>query len=417
MKKIDNISDFEHLFKKEMSGHSTPPPADAWANVAASTAGQSAGILSQASSFLGSATNLLKVALFAGGIAAVGIAVYTENTDTNTSTENIETAPSLTTEEQKEQQTPIINDDSIATLEVDGNKPARQDMSFTKKPTLEAANERSSGAKLSSETTDKKAEAPTEEPNQQSTTKSDITDIKPLPFEISNPKPCLGEEVTLHSQAAGSWYQDGKLLATNSKVVTTSALNKGAIVIALKVGETKTSKTIYVQGSEAQIISTTHDNKHHFSLADQNQIANWYIDDQLVVTNAKECSHVLTKVGEHSIRAVVTNNPCALTTSTTVTTKPVGSIRYYNIITVDGDGKNDVYDVEIEGYENYSIQIFDIESNKPVFFATDPANKWNGKVNNTGIDCPAGSYVAKISYTLIGEAPTTKSTKITLKRP
>ena len=107
MKKIDNISDFEHLFKKEMSGHSTPPPADAWANVAASTAGQSAGILSQASSFLGSATNLLKVALFAGGIAAVGIAVYTENTDTNTSTENIETAPSLTTEEQKEQQTPI----------------------------------------------------------------------------------------------------------------------------------------------------------------------------------------------------------------------------------------------------------------------------------------------------------------------
>ena len=79
MKKIKDISEFENLLKDTLQGHSTPAPPDVWSSVAASTS-QSAGLLAQVTTYFGSATNLLKVALFTGGIAAVGIVIYTENT-------------------------------------------------------------------------------------------------------------------------------------------------------------------------------------------------------------------------------------------------------------------------------------------------------------------------------------------------
>jgi hypothetical protein len=415
MKKIDNISDFEHLFKKEMNGYSTPPPADAWTSVAASTTGQSAGILSQASSFLSSASNLLKVALFAGGIAAVGVVIYTENTGSEVSTVNTDIAVLIDKQEQNKEQTPDSNKADRTTPE-----QKTEDLQYKSTQTSPKINR----AKQAKTLTPKMAVAKTQTQQEAAANKTlisladydDNTDAKPLYFEISNPKPCVGDAITLTSSAAGSWYQDSELIATNATTITTKVTKKGATVLSLTVIDTKTSKTIDVQGSEAQIITAKQDSKHFFSLTDKSQIANWYIDDKLIVTNAKECTNALTQVGEHSIRAVVTNSPCTAPTSITVTTKPVGSIRIYNIITIDGDGKNDEYDVEIEGYINYSIQIFDLD-NMLVFYANNPTNKWNGRIYNEGTECPAGSYVAKISYTLIGEAPTTKNIKLTLKRP
>jgi|AntRauTorckE5430_2_1112549.scaffolds.fasta_scaffold01484_4 hypothetical protein len=417
MKKIDNISDFEHLFKKEMSGHSTPPPADAWANVAASTAGQSAGILSQASSFLASASNVLKVALFAGGIAAVGIVIYTENVGPDVSTATTEITIPVDKKEQKREQTPDLQ-------KVDVTTPGQNTQDTQDKSTQTSPKRKIEKA---AKTTTPKTEVPKTPTKQEVTanktpapiadnTNEVLIDTKPLYFEISNPKPCLGDKITLHSQKAGSWYQDSELLATNVKTITTTVTKKGATLLSLIIRDTKTSKTIDVQGSEAQIVSAKQGNKHFFSLTEKSQIANWYIDDKLIVTNAKECTNALTQVGEHTIRAVVTNSSCTAPASITVTTKPIGSIRIYNIITIDGDGKNDEYDVEIDGYENYSIQIFDLE-NTLIFYANEPANKWNGRLFNEGTECPAGSYVAKISFTLIGEAPTTKNIKLTLKRP
>jgi hypothetical protein len=417
MKKIDNISDFEHLFKKEMSGHSTPPPADAWANVATSTAGKSASILSQASSFLGSASNVLKVALFAGGIVAVGIVIYAENEGSDVSTTTTEITIPLDKKEQKREQTHGLHNEDVTSLEQNTQDTQDKSTQTSTKRNVEKA----------AKTPTPKTEVPKTPTKQEITankipapiadeTNEALVDTKPLYFEISNPKPCLGDKITLQSQKAGSWYQDSELLATNVKIITTTVTKKGATVLSLVIGDTKTSKTIDVQGSEAQIVSAKQGNKHFFSLTEKSQIANWYIDDKLIVTNAKECTNALTLVGEHIVRAVVTNSSCTAPTSITVTTKPIGSIRIYNIITIDGDGKNDEYDVEIDGYENYSIQIFDLE-NTLVFYANEPANKWNGRLYNEGTECPAGSYVAKISYTLIGEAPTTKNIKLTLKRP
>jgi hypothetical protein len=418
MKKIDNISDFEHLFKKEMSGHSTPPPADAWANVATSTAGKSASILSQTSSFLGSASNVLKVALFAGGIAAVGIVIYAENVGSDVSTTTTEITIPVVKKEQKLAQTQGLHSADVTTLEQNTQDTQDKSTQTSPKRNIEKAAKAPTPktevpkTPTKQEVTANKTPAPTAEETNEA-----LVDSEPLYFEISNPKPCLGDKITLQSQKAGSWYQDGELLATNVKIITTTVTKKGATVLSLIIEDTKTSKTIDVQSSEAQIVSATQDGKYLFSLSDKNQIANWYIDSKLLATNAKECRTTLNKVGQHNIRAVVINNPCTAPTSITLETKPIGKITTYDIITIDGDGKNDEYAVEIEGYENYSIQIFDPTTNKEVFYTKDPANKWNGRLYNEGTECPAGSYVAKISYTLIGETPTTENIKLILKRP
>jgi gliding motility-associated-like protein len=93
----------------------------------------------------------------------------------------------------------------------------------------------------------------------------------------------------------------------------------------------------------------------------------------------------------------------------------LGSIVFYEIFTPDGDGVNDFYSVDIVGYENFSLQIFD-NNNRRVFLSQTPDNKWNGKVNNEGSICKNGSYYAKISYKLKGENPQVKSIKLFLKR-
>ncbi|MFB1002576.1 MAG: hypothetical protein QMC70_00335, partial [Bacteroidia bacterium] len=92
MNKFKDISELEQLLKSNLQVHSTPAPPEVWSNVAAST-GQSAGILGQAMSFLNSTTNLMKVALFVGGIAAVGIVIYNENKAPSGAASNQEIAP------------------------------------------------------------------------------------------------------------------------------------------------------------------------------------------------------------------------------------------------------------------------------------------------------------------------------------
>ena len=95
----------------------------------------------------------------------------------------------------------------------------------------------------------------------------------------------------------------------------------------------------------------------------------------------------------------------------------LGSIKFFNVFTPNGDGTNDKYLVEINNYENYQILIYDQVKNQLVFTSDDPENPWNGSLYNQGENCPPGEYIAKIKYTLNGEKIQTKNIKFTLIRP
>ena len=89
-----------------------------------------------------------------------------------------------------------------------------------------------------------------------------------------------------------------------------------------------------------------------------------------------------------------------------------------NIFSPDGDGYNDEYAIDIEGYEKFSMVITDLRGNI-VFQTNNPADSWNGKIGNIGADCPAGieNYAVLIVYQLKGQDEPVKFTdKISIQR-
>ncbi len=62
-----------------------------------------------------------------------------------------------------------------------------------------------------------------------------------------------------------------------------------------------------------------------------------------------------------------------------------------NTFSPNGDGKNDFFNLVAEGYENYHLIIFDRWGLK-VFESNNNNIKWNGLLNNTGGECPDGTY-------------------------
>jgi gliding motility-associated-like protein len=90
-------------------------------------------------------------------------------------------------------------------------------------------------------------------------------------------------------------------------------------------------------------------------------------------------------------------------------------IRIPNVFTPNGDNINDVFKIDIEGEELYDLKIWNRWGGL-VFETTDAKKLWNGKVNNTGTDCPEGTYYYILRYRLRTESEQTVRGTVTLIR-
>jgi gliding motility-associated-like protein len=71
----------------------------------------------------------------------------------------------------------------------------------------------------------------------------------------------------------------------------------------------------------------------------------------------------------------------------------------YNVFTPNStDDKNTEFVIEGESLDEYEIKIFN-RWGESVFKSTDINNSWNGRVDNTGEECPEGTYFYIINYT------------------
>jgi gliding motility-associated-like protein len=93
----------------------------------------------------------------------------------------------------------------------------------------------------------------------------------------------------------------------------------------------------------------------------------------------------------------------------------VTDITIPNVFTPNGDNKNDFFKIDIKGEELYDLKIYNRWGGQ-VFESTNSTNIWNGKVNNSGADCPDGTYYFILTYRLRGKTEQTVRGSITLIR-
>ena len=411
MNKFKDISELEQLLKSNLQVHSTPAPPEVWSNVAAST-GQSAGVLGQAMSFLNSTTNLMKVALFVGGIAAVGIVIYNENKAPSGAASNQEIAPNQPSSTEENPLNILDSVSQTAKNELPSVKASvqQENANKVKKPNRNTENTRKVVATHLSQVPTPEAYQTADKPEAVSPTHKTVPTIR-TDFEISNTQPCKGESVTLSQANPTNWYVNGVQVAQN----TATHILKTPESKVYFVSNGKQTKSINVSSLSARITAEEIEAGKFRCQLEDGLIGNWHLDDKLVHTNASTVDLEIPTVGTHEVKSTIVNHACNATVSKIISIEPIGSVTFYEIFTPDGDGINDFYTVDISAYENFSIQIFD-NNNRRIFLSQSPEHKWNGKVNNEGEACKSGAYYAKISYKLKGEYPQVKSIKLTLNR-
>jgi gliding motility-associated-like protein len=94
---------------------------------------------------------------------------------------------------------------------------------------------------------------------------------------------------------------------------------------------------------------------------------------------------------------------CADTTEDQVCSTFVSQFIPYNVFTPGGDDiLNNTFRVKSEGIEKFDIVIYN-RWGELVFESKDAKFAWNGKVKNTGAECPEGTYFYLINYKIYGK--------------
>lgn len=107
--------------------------------------------------------------------------------------------------------------------------------------------------------------------------------------------------------------------------------------------------------------------------------------------------------------------PCAKDTCQTIRNTFNISVEIPNVFSPNGDGKNDEFKIRIEGEQKYKLIIYNRWGGK-VFESGEAKTMWNGKIDNTGAECPAGVYYYIFDYQLRTENDKSRTGSITLIR-
>ncbi|MBX3101706.1 MAG: fibronectin type III domain-containing protein [Bacteroidetes bacterium] len=109
--------------------------------------------------------------------------------------------------------------------------------------------------------------------------------------------------------------------------------------------------------------------------------------------------HAFAANGYYTVQVTVDNGYCDNTHTLMVDTRYESVVRFPNVFTPNNDGINDHFEVT-EGPSDIIFQVFS-RWGTLVYSTSRLPVRWNGRIENTGTECPEGSYV----YTYKVSAP------------
>lgn len=421
MKKLDNIEQLDALFKQNLDKLEVPAPPEVWANVASSAAVQSSGMVSQFTSYFSSLTNIVKVALFVGGTATVGLMLYKANTP----------KPVPTVEQNNETEvlsnnSPNSQSNSETTQQEETTSYTEAESTELNEPTVaaETHNQAITDANALNEL-DPEADLPLFERsngrgtdvNSNFTEQERTSNTTSFTIICSSKTACTGDICTFKSSdnIKGDWYMNGVLVKSNDFSYNHRFEKEGKFYVEMRRKQGSAGYSLAVYGSNCTILCNSLGNgQYQLSLSgNEAKVQQWLLNGSLLSTN--QIVNARLNTGKVHIAAQVTEGNCIYLLEEVLDIKGIGSFSSPDIFTPNGDNLNDEYMVNISNYLSFNLRIYDV-NNKLVFETGDPKQGWNGKLYNLGEDCAQGIYIVRIGYTLEGEAPKNEFIKLTLER-
>ena len=166
----------------------------------------------------------------------------------------------------------------------------------------------------------------------------------------------------------------------------------------------KKSQLVYVQSlPELRLQVNDLGNGRYAFINEGKDKTNWFLDGQ--PSSLAEVQLYDEQPTDHKLHAVAVNaagckDSANLSFRNNVIFE-VKPIKIPNTFTPNGDGKNDYFEVEVEGATSFHIYIFNSES-QVVFESTDPKAKWDGSNKFKGNHVLQGTYTCIVKYALAG---------------
>ena len=129
---------------------------------------------------------------------------------------------------------------------------------------------------------------------------------------------------------------------------------------------------------------------------DLDEIFYFDMGDSTIYSQQDFFLHKYQDTGNFIIKRIAVNQfGCWDTLGQLIRVNPVLNIWTPKAFTPNGDGKNETFRPVVTGFNNYRLSIVDRWGNI-VFESTNAYEEWNGKINNSGIECPQDIYTWRL---------------------
>ena len=134
-----------------------------------------------------------------------------------------------------------------------------------------------------------------------------------------------------------------------------------------------------------------------------------YVNDPLVV-------HPYADSGSFQATVIVTNTMgCLDTVQIPIRVNPTFNVFVPSAFTPNNDQRNDFFRPIVTGFDTYEVFVMN-RWGDVVFTSTDASLDWNGRLHNTGPECPDGIYVWTVYIRDFADSPFEKRGTVTVYR-
>jgi gliding motility-associated-like protein len=141
----------------------------------------------------------------------------------------------------------------------------------------------------------------------------------------------------------------------------------------------------------------------------------WEFGDGTFDETHGDAEHLYKDSGTYKVKLIASHpNGCSNSIVQNIHVSDKSKFNIPNIFSPNGDGKNDLFDITMEGQTYFELSIYDLKMNL-IFHSLDLNNKWNGNYSN-GNACTPGNYIIILQYQYPNEAREAHSGIVRLNR-